>query len=169
MRQIKYNALKKLTNKKLKKIVKMKRIIMSALLLTTITISSFANNVTGVSQKAISSFKKSFQTAEVVRWEIKDNLYKVTFKNFDKEMFAYYNVNGEQIAVTRNIHIDQLPLTLAAELKGKYGQGWLTELFEISSNGETAYFATIESSTHTTIYKADGTSGWSTFKKDKRK
>ena len=169
MRQIKYNALKKLTNKKTKKIIKMKRIIMSALLLTTITISSFANNVAGVSQKAISSFKKSFQTAEVVRWEIKDNIYKVTFKNFDKEMFAYYNVNGEQIAVTRNIHIDQLPLTLAAELKGKYGQGWLTELFEISSNGETAYFATIECSTHTTIYKADGTSGWSTFKKDKRK
>ena len=147
----------------------MKKIIMLAIVLTTITISAFANNVSGLNQKVLSSFKKSFQTAEVVRWEVRNNLYKVTFKNFDKEMFAYYNAAGEQVALSRNIHIDQLPLSLSSELKKKFSQGWMTELFEVSSNGETAYYATIECSTHITILKADGTSGWATFQKEKRK
>jgi hypothetical protein len=147
----------------------MKKIIMLAIVLTTITISAFANNVSGLNQKVLSSFKKSFQSAEVVRWEVRNNLYKVTFKNFDKEMFAYYNAAGEQVALSRNIHIDQLPLSLSSELKKKFSQGWMTELFEVSSNGETAYYATIECSTHVTILKADGTSGWATFQKEKRK
>jgi hypothetical protein len=147
----------------------MKKIIMLAVLLTTITISSFASNITGTNQKVLNSFKKSFQNAEVVRLELKNNLYKITFKHFDKEMFAYYNAAGEQVAISRNLHIDQLPLSLGAELKSKFSQGWLTELFEVSTNGETAYYATIESSTHVTILKADGASDWATFKKEKRK
>lgn len=142
---------------------------MLAMVLTTITLSSFANNITGVNEKVISSFKKSFHNAEVVRWEIKNNLYKITFKNFDREMFAYYNAAGDQVAISRNISIDQLPLALGAELKNKYfSQSWLTELFEVSANGETAYYATIECATHITILKAEGTAGWAMFKKDKR-
>lgn len=147
----------------------MKRIIMLAVMLTTITISSFASNISGVNQKVQNSFNRSFKNAEVVRWELKNNLYKITFKNFDKEMFAYYNADGDQVAVSRNIHIDQLPLALGAELKSRFSQGWLTELFEISSNGETAYYATLECATHITVLKADGMSGWATFKKEKRK
>ena len=147
----------------------MKRIIMLAIVLTTITIPAFSNDITGVNQKVLSSFKRSFHAAEVVRWELKNNLYKITFKNFDKQMFAYYNADGEQVAISRNIHIDQLPLSLASELKHKYSQGWLTELFEVSANGETAYYATVECSTHITIYKANGTTDWATFKKEKRK
>jgi len=147
----------------------MKKIIMLAVVLTTITISGFANNISGLSQKVLSSLKKSYQHAEIVRWEQKDNLYKVTFKNFDKEMYAYYNASGEQVAVSRNIHIDQLPLSLSSELKKHFTNGWLTELFEVSANGETAYYATIECSTHITILKANGTSDWATFQKEKRK
>ena len=147
----------------------MKKFIMLAVVLTTITISSFANITSDINKKAISTFNKSFSYAEDVRWEVKNNIYKVTFKSNGKEMYAYYNGEGDQIAVTRHIHIEQLPLAVAAELKSKYQDSWLTELFEISSNGETAYFATLESATHITVLKADGTSGWSTFKKDKRK
>ena len=147
----------------------MKKIIMLAVVLTTITVSAFANNISGLNQKVLTSFKKSFQTAEVVRWELKNNLYKVTFKNFDKEMFPYYNSDGEQVAVSRNIHIDQLPLALSADLKKRFSNSWLTELFEVSANGESAYYATIECSTHVTILKADAASGWATFQKEKRK
>jgi len=147
----------------------MKKIIMLAVALTTITISSFASDITGVNQKVLSSFKRAFNNVEVLRWETTNNLYKITFKNFNQEMYAYYNANGDQVAVSRNIHVDQLPLVLVSELKRKYSQGWLTELFEVSSNGETAYYAKVECSDYATIYKADGTSGWTTFKKDKRK
>ena len=147
----------------------MKKLIMLAVVLTTITISGFANRINSINHKAESTFKKSFQYAEDIRWEVKDNLYKVSFKTDGKEMFAYYNADGEQVAITRHIHTSQLPLALSSELRSKYGNGWLTELFELSSNGETAYFATIESATHITILKTEGTTGWTTFKKEKRK
>ena len=147
----------------------MKKFIMLAVVLTTITISSFANGNSDINRKAISTFNKSFSYAEDVRWEVRNNLYKATFKSNGKEMYAYYNADGDQIAVTRNIHIEQLPLTLSSELKSNFEDSWLTELFEISANGETAYFATLESATHITILKAEGTTGWSTFKKEKRK
>ena len=84
-------------------------------------------------------------------------------------MFAYYNTDGDQIAVSRNIHIDQLPLSLSMELKEKFNESWLTDLFEVSANGETAYYATVENATTITIYKTEGITGWTTFKKDRRK
>ena len=147
----------------------MKKIIMLAIVLTTITVSAFANNTYGINQKVLNSFGKSFNHVEDARWETVNNLYKVTFKSAGKEMYAYYNSDGDQVALTRNISLDQLPLTLSSDLREKFAESWLTDLFEISTNGETAYYATIESATHITILKADGASGWSTFKKDKRK
>ena len=57
----------------------MKKFIMLAVVLTTITISSFANGNSDINRKAISTFNKSFSYAEDVRWEVRNNLYKVTF------------------------------------------------------------------------------------------
>ena len=146
----------------------MKKIIMIAIALSTLTVS-FANNTSNINAKAVSSFNKSFRHAEDVRWEVRDNLYKATFKSGGKEMFAYYNSDGEQVALSRNIHIQQLPLALSTLLTSEFENSWLTELFEVSANGETTYYATLESATHIKILKAEGTSGWSTFQKEKKK
>lgn len=147
----------------------MKKFIVMAIALSTLTISSFANNVGSINAKAVSTFNKSFRHAEDVRWEVRENLYRATFKTGGKEMYAYYNADGEQVALSRNINIQQLPLSLSTELTSQFENSWLTELFEVSSNGATTYYATLESATHTTVLKAEGTSGWSTFKKDKKK
>jgi hypothetical protein len=147
----------------------MKKIIMAAIMLSTITVSAFATNTYGINKKALSTFSSSFKEAENIRWEVKENLYKVTFQSFGKEMYAYYNTDGEQIAVTRNVHIAQLPLSLSNELKSNFDNHWLTDLFEVSANGETTYYATLESASHITILKANGISGWSTYKKDRKK
>lgn len=146
----------------------MKKIIMMALVLSSFGISAFANIDKNINGKAVSSFSKSFKYAENVRWEVRDNLYKVSFKSAGKEMFAYYNADGDQVALTRHLRTDQLPLALSSELTSLFDSSWLTQLFEVSSNGETSYYATIESPTHVTILKADGTTGWSTFSKDRK-
>jgi hypothetical protein len=153
----------------------MKPLFTLAIVLTSFTLTAFAdsssniNNLTSVNRKAINSFQKSFHNAEVISWEVKGNLYKVTFNSNDKTMYAYYNAEGDQIAVSRNIHIDQLPLSLSMELKEKFNDSWLTDLFEVSANGETSYYATVANATTTTIYKTEGITGWTTFKKDRRK
>jgi hypothetical protein len=83
-------------------------------------------------------------------------------------MFAYFNVDGEQIAVTRNIKLNQLPLSLSSALQEGFKQYWLTDLFEVSANGQTSYYATVQSATHVTILKAEGATNWMVFKKDKK-
>ena len=147
----------------------MKKFFTLALALTTLAVSAFANNTNSVNQKVLNTFNKSFNNAELVSWEVKSDLYKVTFRTGGKTMFAYYKHDGEQVAVSRNLHMDQLPLTLALELKEKFNDSWVTDLFEVATTDETAYYATVENSTHITIYKAVGTSGWAVFKKEKKK
>lgn len=147
----------------------MKKIIVMAFMLSTFAVSAFATDNTGVNEKALSAFSKSFKYAENVKWEIQSNLYKATFNSGGKVMFAYYNAEGEQLALSRNISLEQLPLALATELTSKFDNSWLTELFEVSVNGETSYYATIENATHTITLKADGTGGWSTLSKEKKK
>jgi hypothetical protein len=146
----------------------MKKFFTLALALTTLAVSAFANNTNSVNQKVLNTFNKSFNNAELVSWEVKSDLYKVTFRTGGKTMFAYYNNDGEQVAVSRNLHMDQLPLMLALELKEKFNDSWVTDLFEVAATNETAYYATVENSTHITIYKAVGTS-WAVFKKEKKK
>lgn len=146
----------------------MKRFIMLALVLTFITGSAFSNNTDAVNQKVLTSFIKQFSKAEEVQWEIRKDLFRAKFKLNGQVIFAYFNNDGERIAISRNITVYQLPLNLASELQNGYDDYWLTELFEVSSNGETAYYATVESATHVTIMKADRANGWSTFKRDKK-
>jgi hypothetical protein len=61
-----------------------------------------------------------------------------------------------------------LPVNLATDLQATFHESWLTELFEVSANGETSYYATVESATHTTMLKADNGGNWYIHKKDKK-
>jgi hypothetical protein len=147
----------------------MKRLFMLALLLTIITGSAFANNTDDVvKSKVLYSFTKTFSGAEDVQWETRSDLYRAKFKLHGQVMFAYYNNLGEQVALSRNISIAQLPLNLATELQSEFNHTWLTNLFEVALKGSTAYYATIESATHRIVVKAEGTNGWMLVKRDKK-
>lgn len=146
----------------------MKKIMMLALVLTTIATTAFSNNSDAINQKVLNAFTKSFTLAENVKWEVRKDLYKATFQVNGQVMFAYFSEDGEQLAVTRNIKVDQLPITLANDLQQGYHQYWLTDLFEVSAKGQTSYYATIHSATHVTILKAEGATSWMVFKKDKK-
>jgi hypothetical protein len=83
-------------------------------------------------------------------------------------MFAYYNKRGEQVAITRNLSLSQLPINLSTEMRSGYHSSWLTELFEVSAKGESEYYATIEDANYITVLKATAADGWVVFKKDKK-
>jgi len=145
----------------------MKRLIMLALVLTTIATSALANVNDAVNQKVISAFTRDFATAKNVKWTEAKELYRARFEYNGQVLFAYYNEQGEQLAVSRNITIAQLPLQLASKFEEMSGNAYLTEMFEVSANGGTSYYATIKSDTHTIILKAEGPATWIVFKKEK--
>jgi hypothetical protein len=145
-----------------------KSIIMSALSLILLISSAFANNADGVSDKAIQAFKKEFSLANNVNWEITRSYVKVTFNLNSQVLFAYYTQEGERLAVMRNIVSSQLPITLFTSLKKSHADYWITDLFEVASDNEMAYYVTLENADHKITLRSWGTSGWSVYKKKEK-
>ncbi len=145
-----------------------KRILTLALLLTLSISSIFANTVEGVSQKVMNSFKSEFSEARDVKWESGRDFVKATFTLHQQVMFAYYSVDGDQIAVSRNIISNQLPLNLLADLKKNYAGFWISDLFEMATKGETAYYMTVQNGDYNIVLKSNGSTGWGVYKKDKK-
>lgn len=139
-----------------------------ALLLTVGVGSSFAHKLENVNEQVINSFKKDFASAQDVVWEKNKDIAKATFKMNDQVMFAYYTEDGNMLAAIRNIVSGQLPISLLSDLKKNYAGYWISDLFEMSSNDNTAYYVTVEDGAQKIVLKSLGSSGWETYRKDKK-
>ena len=144
-----------------------KRIVTLALLLTLGLSNIFANGAEGVNQKVMNSFKSEYANARDVKWETTKDYVKATFNLNDQVMFAYYSIDGEQIAISRNIVSTQLPINLLSDLKKNYADFWISDLFEIATKTETAYYVTVENGDNTIVLKSSG-GLWEVFKKEKK-
>jgi hypothetical protein len=138
-----------------------------ALFLTLGVSSSFAATTTSnneENQVILASFHKDFRTAELMGIEAKKEYSKVTFKLNDLVLFAYYSENGDLIAVVRNILSSQLPIQLLMDLKQNHSNCWITDLFEINSNGQTNYYVTLENGDTRTTLRSASSNNWETYR-----
>jgi len=145
-----------------------KRILIFALLLTGISYS-FANTTDGINKKAVASFNKDFSNARDTKWESKTGFVLATFSIQNEVMFAYYSTDGELIAVARNILSDKLPISKLLSLKKDYADYWITNLFEVSSNGETSYYASIENADEKLVLKSFDQGSWDVHSRVEKK
>jgi len=140
--------------------------------LATVLMMGFGAFATGndgtVSQQTRDAFKKDFSTASNISWEQKYNFIKATFSLNGQILTAYYNTDGDLKAVVRNILSDQLPLSLLADLRKEYADYWITDLFEISADGQTTYYATVENSNKKIVLKSDDVSSWDVYSKERK-
>ncbi len=86
----------------------------------------------------------------------------------DQKLFAYYNAEGEFMAVTRFISSFQLPLNLQTSLKKSYRNYWISDLFEMASNEGTNYYVTFENADTKIVLKSTDGSSWSLYQKSKK-
>ena len=129
----------------------------------------FANGKDAVvTQEARDAFKKDFATASNIRWEQKNNFLKATFSFNGQVLAAYYFTNGDLQAVVRNITSDQLPINLTSSLRRDYAAFWISDLFEISSDGQTTYYVTLENSDKKIVLKSDDLSSWQEYSKERK-
>ena len=148
----------------------MKKSILTIASMLTIALSTaFASiNDEGVSLKTKTSFNNNFNTASSVQWQQEKNFAKATFTMNSQVMNAYYNEDGELMAITRNILSSQLPINLMASIKNDYSKHWISNLFEIAANSETSYYVTLENADETIILKSADFNTWSVYKKTKK-
>ena len=135
----------------------------AALFLTVGIGSSFAAPTGNSNDIVIASFRKEFKTADVMAIEVRKAYTKVTFKLNNLVLFAYYAENGDLLAIVRNILSTQLPIQLLMDLKQKYSNSWITDLFEMNVNGQTTYYATLENGDTGTTLRSSNTSNWETY------
>jgi hypothetical protein len=146
----------------------MKRLTITlALAFSLISFSSFANDIT-VTPAALQSFKTSFKDAKEVNWTVSENLYKANFQMNGQYVTAFYNAEGDMIAMTRNISSLQLPLSLQTSLKNGYENFWISDLFEMADENGTSYYITVENGDNRIVLKSTSGSDWSTYKKQRK-
>jgi hypothetical protein len=150
--------------------------LMTALFLTAGIGSSFAASTdsgkstfaAGDNDVIIAVFHKEFRTADVMQVEQKKEYTKVTFRMSGVVMFAYYSVDGDLLAVVRNILSTQLPIRLLMDLKQHHSDCWITDLFELDHNGQTVYFASLENSDFKVTLRSADNSNWETYQKENK-
>lgn len=133
----------------------------AALLLTLGVSTSFANTKDG---EVNASFRKDFKHAEVLSTDASKDYTKITFKMNGAIMFAFYNENGELLAVTHNIRSTELPINLLMQIKGNYADYWVSDLFEMDTNGTSNYYITLENAGTKLTLRSTG-SEWETYSK----
>jgi hypothetical protein len=159
------------TNKKYKtnKKIFMKRLlVIITVTLSLISLSSFATEKgDDVSPRAIKSFNSSFKNATEVNWTVSSNYYKANFALNGQYVSAFYDAEGNMIALTRNISSLQLPITLQADLKKNYDCYWISDVMEVANDEGTSYYITLETADTQIILKSNSDS-WGTFKKQRK-
>lgn len=126
--------------------------------------TSYAGDVK-VTPKVLKSFESTFENAKEVDWSETALLYKVRFEFSGQHVTAYYEKEGDLIALTRNVTVTQLPVTLQVNLKADYENYWITDLFEVSNDSGIEYYITLENADNKVVLKGNNITKWNVYQK----
>lgn len=122
----------------------MKKIILSAALLLTITAAGWsASRPTHDGPNVRELFKKEFAGAQQVRWSTEDNYDKVCFVLADYNVIAYYDDQQQLAGCIRNISYEQLPLGVMRIVDRRFSKATMLEVTELTNPEETFYRLTL--------------------------
>ena len=131
-----------------------KLILVIMVMLTTGSISIYANKKEEINKQVAASFSKDFAGAQNVVWERQKQYLKASFILNSQVMFAYYTEDGKLQTVSRNVLSDHLPIPLLIKLKKNYSNYWISDLTEMTSEDQTAWYIRLESANETIILKS---------------
>lgn len=142
----------------------MKKLVLMLAVITSTFLCAAAREV-NVSEKVKKSFTAEFAAAQDVVWTTTSNYYRASFLYNGSYVNAYYSIDEDLVAVTRNISPADLPVSLQAAVKKNYSTYWVSDLFEISNAEGTSYYITLENAETTTILKSIAGGAWTNYKK----
>jgi hypothetical protein len=147
----------------------MKRLVLTlTIALSLISLSSFKSADDSIApDAAIKSFKSAFKSATEVSWSITDDLYKANFSLNGQYVSAFYDAEGQMVALTKNLTSLELPIALQAKLKKNYEGYWISDLIEVAREEGTSYYITLENADSKLILKSSGLD-WSSYKKQRK-
>ena len=133
-----------------------KRIIALTTAIIMITSVSFAKDIRPVPESVVTSFEHEFEEANNINWIATNDFYKALFTVNEFLMEAFYSLDGELIAVSKKITIDQLPISLLKKAKEKIGSYHVSSIFELSTDRGIEYFISVENGNDKKVFKNSG-------------
>ena len=121
-----------------------------------ITSMSFAKDIRPVPTSVVTAFENEFEEANNINWVSTNDFYKAFFTVNELSMEAFYSLDGELMAVSKKITIDELPITLLKKAKEKIGGYHVTSIFELSTDRGVEYFISVENGNDKKIFKNIG-------------
>ena len=110
-----------------------------------IAVSAFAKEPETVSVKAQRQLTSEFKDAQQVSWSTSNNLFEASFKWNGQKLHAFYNQDGEEVALSREISADELPLKALQAIHEKYNDYKAGEVIELTSTDEgLSYYLSLE-------------------------
>ncbi|HEV7621934.1 MAG TPA: hypothetical protein VGO09_09380 [Flavisolibacter sp.] len=125
--------------------------------------SAFARELP-VSSTVLQSFYASFGTSAKVVWNEFKGIYKASFNYNGKQLIAYYNAAGENIAMADYLSFNELPYELQIKLEEKMIGNKLVDIFEVRTEEGNSYFVTLENEKEIIVLQSISGS-WKFFKK----
>ncbi|MES2646812.1 MAG: hypothetical protein V4717_08065 [Bacteroidota bacterium] len=135
----------------------MKSIFLSAALAICLFATASGTREKSVANyRIIQSFNEEFGRVENLKWSsAMNNLVKADFELDNETMSAYFDENGEYVASTKIISLDQLPKKLQASIKEKVGDAKIDQVFEMTSIREKSFFVETTSNNEKKVWKGD--------------
>ncbi|HWB24009.1 MAG TPA: hypothetical protein VG738_00950 [Chitinophagaceae bacterium] len=109
------------------------KLFFTAIAALAITASSFAKEPETVSMRAKNQLTAEFKDAKNVHWQAKNNLLEASFEWNGQKLQAFYNQDGDEIALSREITLDRLPVKALQAVNEKYSGYKTTEAIEFNS------------------------------------
>lgn len=137
----------------------MKKIIPIAVILITFsTINAFAQ--TKAPSAVVGSFERTYANAERSTWTTVHDLYRVDFTLQDESLTAFFNVDGDLIAASRNITPVLLPIFLKSSLKKQFSNYTVSSLFEVDGPDGIYYYAKVNNQKSQIMLQSTSSGDW---------
>lgn len=146
----------------------MKNVILSAILAVTVLTSAFATGENKISSVVLNSFKAEFKNVTNVSWSSKTGYSKAAFILNDRQMEVFYDENGYVVARSKNIALDELPVSAKRAFAKRYGGYNVTEAIQFDGINEQAYYLKAENGKESIILKVGETCQLSFFQKERK-
>lgn len=123
----------------------MKQFILSAALLVSVSFSSInAMPVPGDEDKTERNFKKSFPTAECIKWSREGDYRKVTFILYGRGAQALFSPDGNLLGTVRNVFYSDMPIKVMMAIKKRFDSATPYAITEVNRVDGTEYRFSIE-------------------------
>ncbi len=117
-----------------------------------------------VSEAVKTSFYNSFSNSTKVTWTEIKGIYRADLTIANSPVTVFYNMEGEMIAVAKYVNVGDLSLSLKNDLQAKSNDLELKEIFQVSNDESSNYYATLENEEKIIVLVSEG-KHWNVFRK----